>query len=147
MELNNVGNEVAGEASAAQVSVSGQESAQKSEVNFPCEICDFTSNWTNGLNIHMARIHSRMEQIDGNVTLSEVTEMDEKYLSIEHYLKAGWLGSAYQTFIDATDLIDEIELNEDEKHVEKEKILNARKLAIGPAFRGFPPWNTSSSNS
>ena len=30
-----------------------------------------------------------MEQIDGNVTLSEVTDKDEKYLNIEHYLKCG----------------------------------------------------------
>ena len=42
-------------------------------------------------------------------------------------------------------LIDEIKLDEEVKDVEKEKVLNARKLAIGPAFQGFPPWNTSSS--
>ena len=52
LKVSVVGNEVAGEASNAQNNVSVQESAQKSGVNFPCEICAFTSNWSNGLSIH-----------------------------------------------------------------------------------------------
>ena len=56
----------------------------------------------------MTRMHSRMEQLDGNVTLGEGSDEDEKYLSIKHYLKAGWLGAAYQTFVDDIDLIDKI---------------------------------------
>ena len=46
---------------------------------------------------------------------------------------------------DHIDLIDEIELDEEVKDAEKAKVLKARKLALGPAFQGFPPWNTSSS--
>ena len=53
-------------------------------------------------------------------------------------LKAGCLECAYQTFVDAIALIDEIELDEQVKDIKKEKVLKARKLAIGPAFQGFP---------
>ena len=41
-----------------------------------CLICDFSSNWENGLKIHMSRKHSKIEQIDGHFDHPE----DEKYV-------------------------------------------------------------------
>ena len=119
-------------------SISGEESVVERE--FQCELCDFKSNWKNGLAIHMARKHSRLEQLDGNTSFHEE---DEKYSSIRHYLKNGWLGSAYQTFVDAIEVIDACDLQEDVKVIEKTKVLEARKCALGPNFQGLPPWNSS----
>ena len=115
-----------------------EEEIAKTE--FLCELCDFKSNWSNGLNIHMSRKHSKLEQLDG--TVDESSE-DETYRRMKHYLKKGWLGSAYQTFIDANDVIEGSDLNEEAKAEEKIKVLEARKLAIGPYFMGFPPWSSS----
>ena len=61
-----------------------------------------------------------MKQLDRNVTLCEESGEDEKYISIKHYLKAGWFGSDYHTFAIAIEQIEEIEMNEDLKHEEKE---------------------------
>ena len=41
------------------------------EASFECELCDFVSNRKNGLAVHMSRKHPNLEQLDGNVTLSE----------------------------------------------------------------------------
>ena len=60
-----------------------------------CEICDFNSNWKNGLEIHMTKKHSSVEQLDGNVTFDD-DDMDEEYKRTQHYWKSGWLGSVYQ---------------------------------------------------
>ena len=90
----------------------------------------------------MTRKHSRLEQLDGNDSFNEASE-DEKYSSIKHYLKNGWLGSAYQTFIDAIEVIDACDLQEDVRDVEKTKVLEARKCALGPNFQGLPPWKSS----
>ena len=54
----------------------------------------------------------------------------------------GWLGSAYQTDIDAIELIESSEISEGAKIIEKDKLLDARKLAIGTNFKYFPPWNS-----
>ena len=70
-------------------------------------------------------------------------EDDEKYKYVKHYLHTGWLGGAYQTFLDAMDIINESDLNEELKVIEKEKVLTARKLALGENFSWFPPWDSS----
>ena len=67
---------------------------------------------------------------------------DEKYSCFEHYLKNGWLGSTYQTFVDAVEVIDECDLQEDTRNLEKTKVLEVRKCALGPNFQGLPPWNS-----
>ena len=36
-------------------------------VTFPCDLCDFSSNWQTGLNIHMGIKHATIEQIDNVV--------------------------------------------------------------------------------
>ena len=70
----------------------------------------------------MTRKHSRLEQLDGNDSLSEASE-DEKYSSIKHYLKNRWLGSAYQTFVDAIEVIDACDLQEVVRNIEKTEVL------------------------
>ena len=132
--------EVVDEVVILENSISVEENDEVKE--FRCELCDFKSNWSNGLRIHMARKHSKLEQLDGNNTFNEESD-DEKYSSIEHYLKNGWLGSAYQTFIDANDVIDACDLKEDVRGIEKTKVLQARRCALGPNFQGLPPWNSS----
>ena len=49
---------------------------------FRCELCDFKSNWSNGLSIHMARKHSNVEQLDGNNTFNEESDEVFKYLAL-----------------------------------------------------------------
>ena len=50
---------------------------ENSEKDFPCDLCDFKSNWENGLRIHMSRKHSKLDQLDGN---SDSCQDDEKYM-------------------------------------------------------------------
>jgi hypothetical protein len=106
---------------------------------FSCDLCDFSSNWKNGLTIHMIRKHERIEQLDG---CGDVEEND-KYMSSAHYWKKGWIGAAFQTYLDALDVIEKSDLSKEEKHVEKIKVLEARKLAIGTSLEFFPPWSTN----
>ena len=120
-----------------------EESAEQAKITFPCLICDFVSNWENGLQVHLTRMHSSMEQIDGNDSYvgDDLEKDDEKYSRTRHYWKTGRLGTGYQVFIDANDIIDNSDLTEESKNDEKEKILNARKTAFGPNFGFVPPWN------
>ena len=85
----------------------------------------------------MARKHSKLDQLDG---ASEIEDADIKYEDTEHYWKNGWLGSVYQVFISANEIIDDSDMPEEEKNEEKAKILKARKEAFGNSFRYYPPW-------
>ena len=107
--------------------------------SFECPICDFVSNWDNGLKVHMARMHSKIDQLDGHCDHSD----DEKYAGSQHYWKKGWLGGAFQSFIDASEVLEECDLPDDIKKIEYEKILDARKEALGPNYSCFPPWSKS----
>ena len=64
-----------------------------------------------------------MEQLDGAVEDSDGYE-DEKYDSIKHYPKGGWLGSAYKTYLDAIEVIDDCDLDEESKGEKREKFWN-----------------------
>ena len=139
-QSNGIAEEIVEETVSSENTNSVKESVVEKE--FHCELCDFKSNWQNGLSIHLTRKHSKLEQLDGNASDNEASD-DKKYSSIKHYLKNGWLGSAYQTFIDALEVIDACDLQEDVKDVEKTKVLEARKCALGPHFQGLPPWNSS----
>ena len=44
-------------------------------------------------------------------------------------------------FLDANERVENSNLESEMKTEEKEKILEARKLAFGNYFRNFPPWN------
>ena len=117
--------------------------AENASGTFQCLICDFTSTWENGLSVHMGKKHGNLEQLDGQADIDEI-EIDEKYENTEHYWKRGWLGMAYHTFLDANSVIEKCKISEDEKKKEKEKILEARKLALGSSFKDFPPWSKKS---
>ena len=115
--------------------MSVEDKLEGSSVDFACTFCNFRSNWANGVKIHIGRKHVDMVQLDGNDSLSEASEEDEKYLSVDNYLKTGWLGSAYQRFLDAMNIIDECSLQVDMKTDERGKVLEARKYAIGPNYK------------
>ena len=55
--------------------------AEKALEDFPCIICDFSSNWKNSVEIHMARKHSTIDQTDGKISVASYYEVDddEKY--------------------------------------------------------------------
>ena len=55
----------------------------------------------------------------------------------KHYWKKGWLGGAYQSFIDAYDVIEESDIHDDEKKTEHDKLLEARKIALGDSYTTF----------
>ena len=49
-------------------------------------ICDFASNWANGLKLHITKKHTDIEQVDGNNSYCEDLE-DEDYLDTDNYWK------------------------------------------------------------
>ena len=104
--------------------------AEEAEKRFECILCDFHSNWENGIKIHMSRKHGNIEQLDGNIDIEDENSIDEEYERTEHYWEKGWLGRFYQTFLDATKII------EDSKEEERKKLLEARKTALGECYHG-----------
>ena len=106
----------------------------KADESFLCENCSFRSKWINGLKVHMGIKHRKPQQIDDLI--------NGKYENTEHYWKNGWLGSTYQTFLDANDIIEEVDFSPEDNEAEKNKVLDARKAAFGPGnWRNFPPWS------
>ena len=61
-------------------------------------------------------------------------------LSTERYWRTGILGSTFQTYLDVLIMIDGSTLEEDDKNIEKELVLKARKEAFGDDFMYYPPW-------
>ena len=51
-----------------QAARTAQECSPPTAEDFPCLICDFSSNWKNGVEIHMARKHSTIDQTDGIIS-------------------------------------------------------------------------------
>jgi hypothetical protein len=96
------------------------------------------SNWQNGLKVHMTRKHENIEQVDGNTDSDDFG--DKEYLETDRYWKTGILGTIFQTFLDASLIVERSDLSKDNKAVEKAKILEARKHAFGHHFRNYPPW-------
>ena len=133
-ENDNVGNNLENDTKK----VDHEEAGNATDGMFECLICDFKSTWEFGLKVHMGKKHSNIEQIDGHV---ELEEDDDKYEKTEDYWKKGRLGVAYYTFLDAMCLIDSYDISEDDKKEEKEKLLDARKAALGKTFYNFPPWS------
>ena len=117
------------------------DNKEESLEKFECTICDFQSNWDNGLKVHMSRMHSRIEQLDGNADNN--LEEDENYAGSKHYWMKGWLGGSYQSFIDANKVLEDSELFEDDMKTERAKLLDACKTALGENFMYFPPWDMS----
>ena len=104
-----------------------------------CDFCDFKSNWRNGLSIHLSRKHWRIEQLDGNDDGD--TDEDREYDETIKYWKEGKISTVYQSFLDVNAIIEKSDLAEHEKKVEKEKVMEARKVAFGDdLYRYYPPW-------
>ena len=121
-----------------------ENEAEKAEVLFKCFICDFHSTWENGLKIHLSRKHSKLEQVDGcdDSDIESVKNLhdDEKYERSEHYWKTGKIGIAYHVFLDANSIVEESNLSNEEKEIERIKILESRKDFFGKSFFKYPPW-------
>ena len=65
----------------------------------------------------------------------------DQYFRTRHYWECGRLDSAYQTYIDAHEIIEKSYLEDDEKEKEKVKLLDARKSAFGSNYKYYPPWS------
>ena len=112
--------------------------ADQARSEYSCEMCDFVSNWKNGLRIHVSRKHGNIEQLDGH---NDDSSSDDKYFYTRNYWEKGRLGTVYQSYLDAKEIIEKSDIKEDEKFIENEKLLDSRKLAFGQDFKRFPPWN------
>ena len=90
----------------------------------------------------MARKHDNdvIEQLDGNNNFDE-NYTDEMYYRTRHYWETSFLGSGYQNFLDANDILEEVIINKKEREHEKDKVLYARKEALGDNYKYFPPWD------
>lgn len=94
------------------------EKSQENEAEkatFQCNICDFESNWANGLNVHMPRKHANIEQLDGCDSMSDELDENDKFMKTLHYWKNGYLGTVYQSYLDVIDVIKESDLTEETK--------------------------------
>ena len=101
------------------------EEASSTPDEFNCELCDFISNRKNGLNIHMSRKHPRIEQIDGNMTVTEANDKD--YDISEEFWRSGLMPSTYNECYPAVKAVNRIlEANSDtlENIKDEEKLLN-----------------------
>ena len=58
----------------------------------------------------------------------------------QQYWKTGKLITCFQTYLDLNKDIENSDLKDLEKAIEKEKVLEARKAAFGPDFKHYPPW-------
>ena len=117
-------------------------SAEQVKEKFSCDFCDFKSNWENGLSVHISRKHKDIEQLDGSDSVSDDMDVDDKYVKTLHYWEKGRLSTVFQTFLDVLDVIENSDLTEESKELEKSKVLAARKEAFGKDFVLFPPWSS-----
>ena len=115
------------------------ENAEQAD-GFHCLLCDFRSNWANGLKMYVTGKHQKIEQLDGSNSADEDLDKDEKYSNTKQYWETGKLGTIFQNFIDANYIIDNSELQEQCKTIEKAKILEARKCSFGTDYKYYPPW-------
>ena len=60
----------------------------------------------------MARKHSQLEQLDGNISdVTEEVSEDEKYAETERYWKTGILSTVFQSYLDANEIVDKMYLH------------------------------------
>ena len=87
----------------------------------------------------MSRKHDKIEQLDGaSDALND--QGDDEYEGSKHYWKSEWLGAAFQSYSDALKVLEKSDLKVADKEVEKEKILQARRKALGSSYLYYPPW-------
>ena len=88
--------------------------------------------------IHKGRKHKNgassliIGQFDGNDTTNDVDDVDDElYKRTEDYWKRGTLGTGvstvFQQFLDAIEVIDKSDLDEEEKKLEKDALIEAKK--------------------
>ena len=90
----------------------------------------------NGLKIHKSRKHEDIPQLDGECSTVRNTDswwQDHRKISL----------NTFQKYMDVLKDIEESTLDEEEKHIECEKVTNARKEAFGENYSSFPPWTDS----
>ena len=103
---------------------------KENDGKFECKSCDFSSKWEFGLQVHVKCVHAE------NLGAA----MKEKYDNTSSYWKGGHLGTFYQRFLDANELVEGLGIPEQEQIIEK--ILEARKLGFnGNNWKNFPPWS------
>ena len=68
----------------------------------------------------MSRKHSKIYQQDGvsDSVMETAVDDDEQYAGSKHFWKTGWLGSVYQSFLDANDTIDKCDISEEDKEIQ-----------------------------
>ena len=86
----------------------------------------------------MSRKHSKIKQLDA---ATDGTSHDVKYNSTSHYWTRGRIGISYQNYLEAIDIIENTDLEDCDKELEKLKLTEARKEAFGKNYKNFPPWN------
>ena len=89
--------------------------------------------------VNITRMHKKIEQLDGGDSVSD--DERDKYKKTVHYWEKGKLGTVFQTYLDVNDIIENSDLTEVSKDLEKAKVLAARKEAFGKDFKHFPPWS------
>ena len=91
---NIVQNDLTEKAEDDEISTSTVQAGGK----FACDICDFVSNWTNGLSVHMTRKHQQIDQLDGANSFIDNLDNDDKYWKTVQYWEQGKVGTVFQNF-------------------------------------------------
>ena len=78
-------------------------------------------------------MQKNIEQLDGGDLASN--DETDKYTKTALYWEKGKLGTIFQTYLDVIDVIENSDLTEVSKDLEKEKVLAARKEAFGNDFK------------
>ena len=107
-----------------------------------CDYCEFKTSRKTGLKIHISKKHDVIEQLDGNNSST-----DEGYA--ESYWERDYMGTEYQTFLDAMEDIESANISLEEKRIEVERALKARENAFSERgdtldyiHKRMPPWST-----
>ena len=125
------------EVAAASEAVIKHEKAEKASKDpLSCITCRLSFKDQNGLKVHQAKYLGKPHMSNGNGDILIGTERD----STLKYWKTGKMISVYQTYLDVIQEIESSRLSEEEKEVEKENALEARKTALGSTYLKFPPW-------
>ena len=85
-------------------------------------------------------LYAKTEQLDGSSSINDESDENDTYAATIHQWKVGILGTVFLSFLDVTNVIEESDLSDKSKDVEKAKVLEARKQAFGSDFVHFPPW-------